>query len=356
MQRATGTAPASSEPPDWIVPVLLQEPLGEGPQASVRCLTCERRCVVAPGKTGWCRTRQNCGGHLYTLIYGIASSLSANPIEKKPLYHFYPGSVALTVGSWSCNFACPWCQNWEISKASPFGGEFFSPDRFVAETVRWRCQGTSVSFNEPTLLLEWSLEVFRLARAAGLYNTFVTNGYMTEQALELLAESGLDGMNVDVKGDVQAVREYCQADVEVVWRNLRRARGLGIWVEVTTLVVPGVNDNPAVLRSIGERILRELGPDTPWHLTRYYPAYRFTAPPTPVRTLEQAREQVLSLGLRYVYIGNVPGHPGENTYCPACGATVVHRYGLQLLENLLQDGRCPFCNTVIPGVGWGWAR
>ncbi len=126
MQRATGTAPASSEPPDWIVPVLLQEPLGEGPQASVRCLTCERRCVVAPGKTGWCRTRQNCGGHLYTLIYGIASSLSANPIEKKPLYHFYPGSVALTVGSWSCNFACPWCQNWEISKASPFGGEFFS--------------------------------------------------------------------------------------------------------------------------------------------------------------------------------------------------------------------------------------
>ncbi len=184
----------------------------------------------------------------------------------------------------------------------------------------------------------------------------MTNGYMTEQALELLAESGLDGMNVDVKGDVQAVREYCQADVEVVWRNLRRARGLGIWVEVTTLVVPGVNDNPAVLRSIGERILRELGPDTPWHLTRYYPAYRFTAPPTPVRTLEQAREQVLSLGLRYVYIGNVPGHPGENTYCPACGATVVHRYGLQLLENLLQDGRCPFCNTVIPGVGWGWAR
>lgn len=342
------------ENPDALVRALLQEPLGEGPSSPIRCLTCERRCVVASGETGWCRTRCNREGVLYTLIYGIASSLSANPIEKKPLYHFYPGSVALTVGSWSCNFACPWCQNWEISKAPPSGGEFFSPEHFVAETVRWRCQGTSISFNEPTLSLEWALEVFRLARAAGLYNTFVTNGYMTERALELLAESGLDGMNVDVKGDAKAVREFCKADVEVVWRNLRRARDLGIWVEVTTLVIPGVNDDPGVLRSIGERILQDLGPDTPWHLTRYYPAYRFSAPPTPVRALEEARKQALSLGLRYVYIGNIPGHPGENTYCPTCSTTVVRRWGLQLLENRLRDGCCPSCGTVIPGVGWGW--
>lgn len=340
--------------PKSVVRALLQEPLGEGSTAPVRCLTCERRCVIAHGQTGWCRTRQNRNGVLYTLTYGVVSSLSANPIEKKPLYHFYPGSVALTAGSWSCNFACPWCQNWEISKAPPSGGEFFSPERFVAETIRRRCQGTSISFNEPTLSLEWSLEVFRLARAAGLYNTFVTNGYMTEQALELLAESGLDGMNVDVKGDAEAVRGFCKADVEVVWRNLRRARDLGVWVEVTTLVIPGVNDDPAVLRAIGERILQDLGPDTPWHLTRYYPAYRFTAPPTPVPTLERAREQALSLGLRYVYIGNIPGHPGENTYCPSCGTMVVRRWGLQLLENRLQDGRCPSCSTTIPGVGWGY--
>jgi pyruvate formate lyase activating enzyme len=183
---------------------------------TVRCLTCERRCELADGQVGWCRTRQNRGGRLYTLIYGAVSSLSCNPIEKKPLHHFYPGSVALTAGSWSCNLNCPWCQNYHISKAEPGGGRTVSPQEFVSTAIDLGCQGTSISFNEPTLSLEWSLEVFRLARARGLYNTFVTNGYMTADALDLLVEAGLDGMNVDVKGNSRAVRKYCGADVEVV--------------------------------------------------------------------------------------------------------------------------------------------
>jgi len=327
----------------------LQEPAGD----KVRCLTCERRCELADGQTGWCRTRENRDGTLYTLIYGAVSSLSCNPIEKKPLYHFYPGSVALTAGSWSCNFACPWCQNWDISKQPPSGGDFISPEKFIARAQQYDCQGTSISFNEPTLSLEWSLDVFPLAREAGLYNTFVTNGYMTKAALELLVEAGLDGMNVDVKGNEEAVYEYCGADVEIVWRNCRLARERGVWVEITTLVIPGVNDDRACLEQIASRIAGELGTDTPWHLTRYYPAYRFNAPPTPVATLERAREIGLRAGLRYVYLGNVPGHTGGHTFCPNCGTILVRRGLLRLLHcDVTPDGRCPRCGQKIAGMGW----
>jgi pyruvate formate lyase activating enzyme len=316
----------------------------------VRCLTCERRCVLADGQVGWCRTRQNRGGTLYTLIYGAVSSLSCNPIEKKPLHHFYPGSIALTAGSWSCNFDCPWCQNYHISKAEPGEGRYMSPQEFVSTAVDLGCQGTSISFNEPTLSLEWSLEVFRLARARGLYNTYVTNGYMTAAALELLAGAGLDGMNVDVKGDAKAVKEYCGADVEMVWRNCRRARELGVWVEVTTLVIPGVNDSDEVLNGIAGRIGSDLGPDTPWHVSGYYPAYRFDAPPTPVKTLERAWQIGRQAGLTFVYLGNVPGHRLENTTCPDCEVLLIQRQGLRTTVDHLGRGRCPNCDREIPGV------
>ncbi len=337
---------------------LLQEPIDKA-----RCLTCERRCELADGQTGWCRTRQNRDGTLYTLIYGAVSSLSCNPIEKKPLYHFYPGSAALTAGSWSCNFDCPWCQNWDISKQPPFGsaqgrpsgGEYIPPDEFVARAQTLGCQGTSISFNEPTLSLEWSLEVFPLAREAGLYNTFVTNGYMTEEALALLIEAGLNGMNVDVKGNAEAVRQRCGTDVEVVWRNCRRARERGVWIELTTLVIPGVNDDGDTLEGIARRIAVELGRDTPWHISRYYPTYQFTTPPTPLATLERAREIGLAAGLHYVYLGNVPSHPAENTFCPNCGTTLAERGLLQLLRcEVTPKGRCPSCGEEIAGVGWRW--
>ncbi len=359
----------------------LQEPTN----SRLRCLTCERRCVLTDGQVGWCYTRQNRGGTLYTLIYGLVSSLSANPIEKKPLFHFYPGSVALTSGSLSCNFdcpwcqnwhiskqhppviatespqnssgsdhfGCPWCQNWEISKQPPSGGEFISPEAFVTRAQQYGCQGTSISLNEPTLSLEWSLEVFPLARAAGLYNTFVTNGYMTAEALERLVEAGLDGMNVDLKGDAEAVQRYCQGvDVERVWRNCRLARERGVHLEITTLVVPGVNDSYAVLGGIAERIVSELGADVPWHVSGYHPAYRFTAPPTPVSTLERAWRIGKQAGLAFVYVGNVLGHRLENTYCPDCGRLLIGRWGLTTTRYRLEGGRCPYCDREVPGV-WG---
>ncbi len=335
------------EPFSTVWPALLQEKVGE----RVRCLTCERRCLLRPGDLGWCRTRRNDGGTLVTLTYGAISSLSANPIEKKPLYHLYPGTVALTAGSWGCNLDCPWCQNWESSKVVPPEGEmrFLSPEAFVRLAVEEGCQGTSISFNEPTLSLEWSLEVFRLARQRGLYNTFVTNGYMTEEALGLLIAAGLDAANVDIKGDGPAVQRYCRADGEAVWRNCRHMREKGLWLEVTTLVIPTVNDDEAVWAGIARRIVAELGAEVPWHVNAYLPAYRFSAPPTPRRTLEQARRIGQEAGLRYVYVGNLPGHPGQHTYCLRCHTLLVERAGLWVRANRLAQGRCPRCGEGIAG-------
>jgi pyruvate formate lyase activating enzyme len=328
----------------------------------VVCGTCERRCQVVPGGFGWCRTRQNRDGKLVTLIYGAVSSISANPIEKKPFYHFYPGTRALTAGSWSCNFGCPWCQNWDISKAAPpafrpspprrgVGGEVIMPEQFIELVDSNGCQGTSISFNEPTLSLEWSLDVFRIARNRGLYNTYVTNGYMTPEALSLLIDAGLDAMNVDVKGNAPAVKRFCKGiDVEKVWQTCRLAHAGGVHVEITTLLIPTVNDAETTLRGIAERIAAELGCDVPWHITAYYPSYRFTAPPTPRKSLEHAWHIGKDAGLQFVYVGNVPGHKYDNTYCPGCGELLIKRLGFDVVLNALHEGRCPKCGDRIAGV------
>jgi pyruvate formate lyase activating enzyme len=319
----------------------------------VQCNLCERRCKIGQDALGFCKTRKNIGGKLYTLVYGDISSISANPIEKKPFYHFWPGSVALTVGTYSCNFTCPWCQNWNISKSPPNPklANYLSPEEFVAQVLRERCQGTSISFNEPTLLFEYSLDVFKLARERGLYNTYVTNGHMTLEALRMLKDAGLDAMCIDVKGDAAAVRKYCGADVEVVWRNVHEAKNFGMHVEVVNLVIPGVNDREEQLREMIKRHLREAGRETPLHFTSYYPAYKFDAPPTPVSTLERAHDMARSAGIEFVYLGNVPGHRYENTYCPNCGEILIKRLGLELVKINLKGNCCPNCGHEIPIVG-----
>ena len=332
----------------WIREALLYEELRGG---KVRCGLCERRCVISEGEVGFCKTRKNIGGKLYTLVYGNISSMSANPIEKKPLFHFWPGSRALTVGTWSCNFTCPWCQNYEITKVPPQleGVDYLAPGEFVEMVEGWGCQGTSISFNEPTLLFEWSLEVFKEAKLRGLYNTFVTNGYMTSRALRMLIEAGLDALNVDVKGCGEEVARFSGADVEKVWRNCAEARRLGAHLEITTLVVTGVNDDIECLRQIAKRIVKDLGEDTPWHVTRYFPAYKYGAPPTDVSLLEEARRVGMEEGLNFVYVGNVPGHPGENTYCPECGELLIKRYVFGVVDfRLVEGNKCPKCGRPIP--------
>lgn len=328
---------------------LLYEAEGEG---RVRCLLCERRCVIPKGGEGFCGTRRNVDGRLYTLVYGDVSSISANPIEKKPFYHFWPGSIALTMGSWSCNFTCPWCQNWEISKTrpDPYNPRFIPVDEFIELIDRIGCDGTSISFNEPTLLFEYSLDLFREASRRGYYNTFVSNGYMTEEALRMLADAGLDAINIDVKGDRTAVERFCGADQEVVWRNIGLSKRLGLHVEVVTLVIPGVNSSPDTLREIVRRLIAEAGPDTPIHFTRFHPNYKMTdRPSTDVKLLEEAREIAVREGVNYAYIGNVPGHTYENTYCPKCGELLLARLGFSLIGSKIIDGRfCGSCGEEIP--------
>jgi len=339
---------------DRVREALLYEHLGD----KVQCHTCERRCLIPEGELGFCATRKNIGGQLYTLAYGDISFISANPIEKKPFFHFYPGTKALTIGSWSCNFTCPWCQNYDISK-SPQNigkGQYINSAIFIELIGRYHCQGTSVSFNEPTMLFEYSLDIFKLARDKSYYNTYVTNGYMTEQALEMLVAHGLNAMNIDIKGGAEVVRRFCSADMNIVWRNAARTKGWGVWVELTTLVIPSVNDAEDGLSRIARKIKGELGVDTPWHLSGYYPAYKFRSesyvPATPVSTLEKARDIGKAEGLKYVYVGNIPGHPYENTYCPSCNQSLIERYGFSITKyNISSDKHCPYCGEGIPIIG-----
>ncbi|MDI6825747.1 MAG: AmmeMemoRadiSam system radical SAM enzyme [Candidatus Aenigmarchaeota archaeon] len=319
----------------------------------VRCNTCNRRCIILPGKLGFCKTRENKDGKLYTLEYGLISSINVNPIEKKPLFHFWPGSDCLTIGSWSCTFTCPWCQNYDISKVEPNieNSTILTPEELVNLTVKEKCQGVSASFSEPTTFLEYSLDVFKLAKKRNLYTNFITNGYFTPEALKLLLKSGCDAFNIDIKGDKEAVRKYCGADVEFVWQNTIEARKKGAWVELTTLIILGINDDEECLRGIAKRIHDEVGDSTPWHVSRYYPCYKFTVSPTPVEALEKAFKIGKEEGLKFIYVGNVPGHK-ENTYCPSCGKVLIERFGFNVLSfNLTKENKCPECGEKIPIVG-----
>ena len=314
-----------------------------------RCLVCERRCVVDSGCYGFCGTKVNIDGKLYTIVYGDLSALESRPIEIKPFFHFWPGSTALTFSTWSCNFTCPWCQNWHLSrvKPDPFNANYVPPERIV-EKALGRDEGTCVSFNEPLLLFEYSLDVFKLARSRGLYNTYVSNGYMTIDALHMLKEAGLDGLKIDVKGGREEYIKYNSANVDVVWRNAREALRMGIHVEIVYLMVTNATDREEVVVETIERHLSELGPETPIHFTRYYPAYRFHEPPTSVDKLEWAYETARKMGVYYPYIGNVPGHRYENTYCPECGEVLIKRYGMWVTKyRITEDKRCPRCGFRI---------
>jgi len=317
-------------------------------QRDGKCFVCERQCSIKESEKGYCSTKVNDGGIIYTLNYGNISSISINPIEKKPFFHFYPGSYALTVGYWSCNFDCPWCQNYDISKIEPQYNEYIDPKEFVCIALRHSCGGTSLSFNEPVLSLEWGIEVFEIARKKGLYNTIVTNGYMTEKTLNYFIRAGLDAANVDVKGDEEIVKNYCHADVQKVWRNCKIMRNKDIHLEITTLVIPSINDDMKILSGIGRRILEELGSDTPWHLTMYFPAYKFVRPPVSVKFLEGAYEMAKKIGLEFVYLGNVPGHRCENTYCPKCNELLVGRQGMAVVSVKIEEQCvCPNCGKDL---------
>ena len=324
-----------------------------------QCLTCERKCKIPKGKSGFCQTRINMDGEIYTIVYGLIPALSFNPIEKKPLYHFHPGSKALTIGTYGCNFSCFWCQNHHISKQNALkldhlgmSQDYLSPERFINIALKNDCSGTSISFNEPTLLFEYSTEIFKLAKQNGLYNTYVTNGYMTKDVLKDLADSGLDAMNIDIKGDSEMVQKYCGVDVEKVWRNAKLAKELGVHIEITTLLIHELNSKNDIIREVAERIYNELGDSTPYHISRFFPHYKSynhgLNEPTPLNCLYNAYDIAKDVGLKYVYIGNLPNNDFNDTKCPKCSKLVIKRKLLSIQElNLDVNGNCNFCGFPI---------
>jgi len=322
----------------------------------VKCGLCERRCVISPNNRGVCKTRMNIYGALFTLVYGDLSALESRPIEIKPFFHFWPGSSALTFSTWSCNFDCAWCQNHHLSKAEPDpskSGHFFHPKKIVNLAVHQKDDGLCASFQEPTILTEWALPVFRLGREKGLYSCYVSNGYMTLEALKLLREGGMTGLKIDVKGDKETYQKYCGgADVEKVWRNAHEAKKMGFHVEIVNLVVTGVNDDEECLRWMIRKHLKAVGSETPLHFTRYNPAYKFSNPPTNVETLERAHNMARKEGVAYPYLGNVQGHKYENTYCPKCGDMLIQRFGYTIAQyKVTEDKKCTKCGRLIPITG-----
>jgi len=320
----------------------------------VRCNVCRHNCVVANGNLGFCRTRINSNGILYTLIYGKVSSLNSDPIEKKPLFHFYPGSLCFSMGTLGCNFRCPGCQNYEIShaRADTFvvGVENISPEEAVSLALKNKCQGISWTYNEPAIWLEYTLDCAKLAKKKGLYTVYVTNGYMTPEALEVMSPY-LDAFRVDIKGFSEETYQKIsgvKALAGVLDSTKLAKKKYNMHVECVTNVTPTINDDENELRELARWICKELGPETPWHVTAFYPYLDLSdLPPTPVSKLEKTREIGFKEGLHYVYIGNVPGNEGENTYCEKCKNLLIERSGFWVSKVNLKDNKCPKCGAQI---------
>ncbi|WP_028894179.1 AmmeMemoRadiSam system radical SAM enzyme [Syntrophorhabdus aromaticivorans] len=321
----------------------------------VHCSLCRHHCHIAEGKRGLCGVRENKNGVLYTLVYGLPCSFHVDPIEKKPLFHFFPGSRAFSIATAGCNFRCRHCQNHEISQMprdeGHIPGQKMSPAEVVERAEKAGCKSISYTYTEPTIFYEYALDTAKLAKEKGMYNNFVTNGYIEEEPLKTIRHY-LDGANIDLKSfNRDFYRKVCGAELQGVIDTIKTYKALGIWIELTTLVIPGHNDSDDEFRAIAQFIKNDLGAETPWHVSAFFPAYKLLdAPRTPEKTLKSAREIGLAEGLRYVYEGNVPG-AGENTSCWCCGKTVVKRYGYTISEYSIKDGACTFCNAAIDGVG-----
>ena len=324
------------------------------PNARVRCHTCQWRCRIGPGKFGVCGMYQNRDGTLYTLSYAIVSSMAADPVEKKPLFHFFPGSLAFSLGTLGCNFHCQHCQNWEISSADgrtiQRGCQEMQPREAIELTRRYQCQGIAWTYNEPSIWFEYTLDSAKLAKENNLYTVYVTNGYLSAEALDTIGPY-LDAWRVDIKG----FSDFLYRDLAKVprWREILEVtkRAKAEWdmhVEVVTNIIPTMNDDDQQLEGIAHWIRDELGELTPWHVTRFYPYHQMThLPPTPVSTLERAYDIGQKAGLKFIYTGNVPGHRSENTICYACGKLIVERFGYRTRVVGLEGSRCRFCGAEL---------
>ena len=320
----------------------------------VDCFLCAHRCQVVEGKYGVCGVRENQEGKLVTRAYGEVIAAHIDPIEKKPLYHFLPGTTSFSIATVGCNFRCPFCQNWQISqvgkKDKEFGGgQPLSPEEIVRIARTRGCRSISYTYTEPTIFFEYAYDTARLAREAGLANVFVTNGYMTAEALRTI-QPFLDAANVDLKAfQDETYKKVCGARLGPVLDSIRLMHELGIWIEVTTLVVPAMNDSEKELGDIA-RFIAAVSPEIPWHISRFHPDYKYTqTPATPIETLRKAAILAREAGLKFIYIGNIWGE-SEATICPQCGKIAIRRSGFSVEENRISDGKCSSCGNPIAGV------
>jgi pyruvate formate lyase activating enzyme len=323
------------------------------PGSQVACGLCFRGCRIPKGARGHCGVRENQGGELKTLVHSRPAALAFDPIEKKPFFHVLPGASALSLGTAGCNFHCRWCQNWEISQARPeeVPASNLTPDDAAALAVRKGVPVVACTYNEPTVFAEYVLDVAVASRKRGVRTVVVSNGAIRQEPLGDLC-AVLSAFKVDLKCfSERTYREQCSGDLKAVLDTLRRLAKAKVWTEIVVLLVPGLNDSEAEVRSLSRFVRDEVGPETPVHFTRFHPTYRLTnLPPTPVASLERARGVALAEGLAFAYVGNVPGHAGESTYCPGCGVRLIRRVGMATLENRLAKGACPDCSRAIPGV------
>jgi pyruvate formate lyase activating enzyme len=322
----------------------------------VKCNLCSHRCIIKEGRRGICSVRENRSGILKTLVYGKVIARHIDPIEKKPLFHFLPGSLSYSIATVGCNFKCRFCQNADIAQMPSdhkgvIVGDTYTPEEVVDAAERGGCRSISYTYTEPTIFFELAYDTAKLAYEKGIRNVFVTNGYMTEEALNMI-NPYLDAANVDLKAFTDKYyKELCSAKLKYVLETLKLMKSLDIFVEVTTLIVPGLNDDRAELEELASFIKSDLGAETPWHISRFHPTYKLTdRASTPVKTLTMAREIGLNVGLKYVYTGNVPGNEGENTFCYSCGQMVIERWGFQVGKIQMESGKCTKCGAKIDGV------
>jgi pyruvate formate lyase activating enzyme len=319
----------------------------------IKCLLCAQACLIHEGERGLCGTRMNVRGTLKSLVYGRPISVHVDPIEKKPFYHFRPGSAALSLATAGCPLSCKFCQNWQISQAKPedFNTQFIPPGMIVRATERHQAPVIAFTYNEPTVFTEYMVDIARLAREAGRFSVLISCGFMNEKPLDEMCDV-LDAIKIDLKGFSRGFyQKVCHAELEPVLRSIKHVSKRGIHLEIVNLVVPTLNDSTEMLTELAKWVVNEVGPDVPVHFTRFHPDYQMlNLPPTPVATLEKAYDIARLAGIRYPFVGNVPGHKGNHTYCPECGKAVITRTGFFVSRLDLEDGRCGYCKEPIAGV------
>jgi len=323
------------------------------PDKTVRCKLCPRECVVADGSRGYCRVRENRNGTYYTLVHSRVVSAHIDPIEKKPFFHFLPGQMAMSVATAGCNVNCKFCQNWEISQAKPedLPAQYVPPKSLASAAADNHCAAVAFTYSEPTIFNEYVTDGAEAARAAGLKSVVVTNGFIQAEPMKRVCQRA-DAIKIDLKSfSPDYYRNVVNGQLQPILDSLLTIRKQGRWLEIVYLTVPTLNDHDNEIRDMSRWIKSELGPDVPLHFTRFHPLYLLkNLPPTPVPTLERIKAVADAEGLHYVYIGNVPGHPAENTYCPKCHKIVIERAGFTIKQMNLRKGKCQNCQNPIPGV------